>query len=338
MRYRSCCLLSVLRVLDYSRWLMPDSRSSTSRTKPSRPQPRGQGSGKRVTPAPVRPGRRPAVIAVLVAVMVLVAAIVFLTIRGGDGTGQQAGAGMVHVHALGVDPQDGALYAGTHYGLFRVPDQGAATLVADRVQDFMGFTVVGANQYLASGHPGEGQDGPSSLGLIESTDGGQTWRSLSLAGEADFHSLEARHGRVYGLNSMTGGFMVSEDRRTWETRSQTPMADFAVSPEAPEVLLATTQQGVARSADGGRSFEPVPGAPVLLLVSWAEDGTIVGVDPDGAVHSSTDGGLTWQPGGNLGAAPEALTATGDGGVFAAVEGAILYSTDGGRTFTVRYSE
>jgi photosystem II stability/assembly factor-like uncharacterized protein len=270
--------------------------------------------------------------------MVLVAGIVFLTIRGGDGTGQQAGAGMAHVHALGVDPQDGALYAGTHYGLFRVPDQGAATLVADRVQDFMGFTVVGANQYLASGHPGEGQDGPSSLGLIESTDGGQTWRSLSLAGEADFHSLEARHGRVYGLNSMTGAFMVSEDRRTWETRSQTPMADFAVSPEAPEVLLATTQQGVARSADGGRSFEPVPGAPVLLLVSWAEDGTIVGVDPDGAVHSSTDGGLTWQRGGNLGAAPEALTATGDGEVFAAVEGGILYSTDGGRTFTVRYSE
>ena len=29
---------------------------------------------------------------------------------------------------------------------------------------------------------------PSSLGLIESTDGGKTWQQLSLAGEADFHA------------------------------------------------------------------------------------------------------------------------------------------------------
>lgn len=245
---------------------------------------------------------------------------------------------MAHVHALGVDPEDGTLYAGTHYGLFRVPEQGAATLVADRVQDFMGFTVIGPNHYLASGHPGEGQDGPSSLGLIESTDGGQTWASVSLAGEADFHALEARHGQVYGLNSMTGELMVSDDMQSWEIRSQTAMADFAVSPADPDVLLATTEQGLTRSGDGGRSFEPVPGAPVMLLVSWAEDETIIGAEPDGTVHASTDGGRTWEQRGNLGAAPQALTATGAGQVFAAVDAAILVSDDDGGSFTVRYSE
>ena len=245
---------------------------------------------------------------------------------------------MAHVHALGVDPQDGTLYAGTHYGLFRVPEQGAATLVADRVQDFMGFTVIGPSHYLASGHPGEGQDGPSSLGLIESTDGGQTWASVSLSGEADFHALEARHGQVYGLNSMTGELMVSEDMKSWETRSQTAMADFAVSPDDPDVLLATTEQGLTRSEDGGRSFEPVSGAPVMLLVSWAEDGTIIGAEPDGTVHASTDGGQTWEQRGDLGAAPQALTATSAGEVFAAVDGAILVSNDDGETFSVRYSE
>jgi len=126
-----------------------------------------------------------------VTVLAVLAGIVFLALRGGEaGRSDAAGVEVAHVHGLGVDPQDGTLYAGTHHGLIRVPEQGEPTRVADRVQDFMGFTVVGPRHYLASGHPGEGQGGPSSLGLIESTDGGQTWNSVSLAGEADFHVLE----------------------------------------------------------------------------------------------------------------------------------------------------
>jgi photosystem II stability/assembly factor-like uncharacterized protein len=275
-----------------------------------------------------------------IAVLVVLVGVVFLASSGGEdeGAADAAAAEVAHVHGLGVDPQDNTLYAGTHYGLFRLPEQGEATRVADRVQDFMGFTVAGPDHYLASGHPGEGQDGPSSLGLIESTDGGQTWQSLSLAGEADFHSLEARHGRVYGLNSLTGEFMVSKDKQTWDTRSQIPMADFTVSPADPDVLLATTEQGLVRSDDGGRTFQPVQTAPLLQLVSWAEDGTIVGVEPDGTVHASTDDGQTWEQRGSLGAAPHALTATSDSDVFAAVDGAILVSTDGGRSFTVRHQE
>lgn len=273
--------------------------------------------------------------AALVVAVVVIGGIVFFTTRGDDGTGT-ASAGMAHVHGLGVDPKDGALYAGTHYGLFRVSGSGEATLVADRVQDFMGFTVVGPGHFLASGHPGDGQDGPSSLGLIESTDSGQTWQSLSLSGEADFHSLEYRHGMVYGLNSLTGGFMVSQDKQNWETRSQIPMADFAVSPDDPDVVLATTEQGLVRSEDGARNFDLVAAAPILLLVTWAEDGTIVGVEPDGTVHASSDDGQSWQQRGSLDAAPQALTATDAGEVFAAVDGAILASTDGGRSFAVRY--
>ncbi|MDQ3423535.1 MAG: exo-alpha-sialidase [Actinomycetota bacterium] len=310
-----------------------------SRTRASRPRPSGtKSTGRRApAPAPDRSDNRLAVIVgALVAVAVL-AGVAFLVTRGGDEAGSAA-AEVSHVHGLGVDPQDGALYAGTHYGLFRMPEDGAVTRVADRVQDFMGFTVVGAGHFLASGHPGEGQDGPSSLGLIETIDGGQTWQPLSLQGEADFHSLEARHDRVYGLNAMTGEFMVSEDKQTWESRSQIPMADFAVSPEDPDVLLATTEQGLARSDDGGSSFAAVTGAPVLLLVSWAEDGTVIGVDPEGVVHASTDGGQSWEQRGQLDAAPHALTAASDDEVFAAVDGAILASADGGRSFTVRYRE
>lgn len=158
------------------------------------------------------------------------------------------------MHGLGVDPADGALYAATHFGLFRLPADGPeATRVANRYQDTMGFTVVGPNSFLGSGHPDSREDLPPRLGLIESTDGGESWQPLSLAGEADFHTLHAAHGNVYGYEAGSGEFMVSDDRVEWETRSRLAMRDFAVSPTDPDTLLATTERGLARSTDGGRT-------------------------------------------------------------------------------------
>lgn len=273
----------------------------------------------------------------VVIALLMIGVLGFLALRGsGSSDSATGGAELEHVHGLGVDPGDNALYAGTHYGLFRLPEQGQATRIADRVQDFMGFTVAGPDHFLASGHPGEGQDGPSSLGLIESTDGGQTWESLSLAGEADFHALEYRHGQVYGVNSMTGEFMVSAAKKNWETRTDLPMADFAVSFDDPEVILATTEQGLAGSEDGGRSFTLVRGAPPILLVSWADDGTLVGLGPDGTVYVSSDGGEAWEERARLDGSPEALAAVNETEIYAAAGGAVLASTDGGRNFTVRH--
>lgn len=247
-----------------------------------------------------------------------------------DGGGG-ASAEMEHIHGIGVDPEDGAVYAGTHYGLFRIVD-GRATRVADRVQDFMGFTVAGADHFLASGHPGEGQGGPGSVGLIESNDAGETWTELSLSGEADFHALEYRHDRVYGLNSMTGQLLVSADMKSWEELNRTPIADFAVSPTEPDVLVATTEQGLARSTDGGRSFETLTSPPVMLFVSWAADGTLAGVTPDGVVFTAEDPAGEWSKRATLDGQPEALTAQSSSEIYAAANGTVLLSTDGGATF------
>ena len=276
---------------------------------------------------------------VVAAMLVVVAALGYLAFRGGgDGSASGADVEVAHVHGLGVDPADGTLYAGTHNGLIRFPEGGEPSLVADRVQDFMGFTVAGPQHFLASGHPGPGQEGPSSLGLIESTDGGETWERLSLAGEADFHALEYRHGRVYGVNAMTGEFLVSDDKETWETRSTLPMADFAVSPDDPDLVVATTEQGLARSDDGGRSFAPVADAPLMQLVSWADDGSLVGVAPDGTVHASAGDGRPWEERGRLDGPPEALFAATGAEIYAAADGAIVRSADGGEEFTVRHQD
>ena len=252
--------------------------------------------------------------------------------------------GVVHVHGLGVDPADGVLYAATHSGLFRIPETGTAARVANRAQDTMGFSVVGPGRFIGSGHPDPREDDvrPPLLGLIESDDRGQTWDRISLHGEADFHALHAAHGQVYGYDSTSQTFMVTEDREQWERRSQLPMADFAVDPGDPDTVLATTERGVVRSTDGGRSWAAVAAAPVLVVLAWAEQGQLYGVAPDGTVHRSQEGGSTWQARGSAGGPPEAITVDvrdGEERLYVAVaERGILVSTDQGRSFTTRYAE
>lgn len=253
--------------------------------------------------------------------------------------------GLEHVHGLGVDPADGVLYAASHFGLWRIPEGGEATRVANRYQDTMGFTVVGPGTFLASGHPDFRMDPdlPTRLGLVRSTDEGETWQSISLSGEADFHELQAAHGNVYGWDAASGRLLVSADAgRTWETRSTLGLGDLAVSPGDPLTLLATTEAGLVRSGDGGRTWEQVPGAPPLAVVAWPSVESAYGVAADGVVQHSEDGGTTWAPRGTVGGEPEALAVPvlDDGTtVYVAVSGrGILASEDGGVTFAVRYAE
>lgn len=270
--------------------------------------------------------------------LVLAAAVAALTGAGmvawGPGRADPgSSAALGHVHGLGMNPVDGALYAAAHDGLYQLPATGDPIRVAGRVQDVMGFTVAGPDWFLASGHPGPDGDGPAAVGLIESTDAGRTWVTRSLPGEADFHALDISAATVYGYDAASGQLRVSSDGRTWASTPLAGVADLAADPADPNQVLATTAQGVVRSRDRGRTFGAA-GGPVLLLVDWASDGTLIGISPQGLVQSSRNAGRTWQPRGNVGGAPEALTADGDR-LHVAVAGRVLSSTDGGETFTVR---
>lgn len=268
-------------------------------------------------------------VAAAIGIAVVVVVVGVVTLRAQDGGSD--GVHLEHVHGLAIDPADGALYAGTHYGLYRATDDGIDGPIAERIQDFMGFTIVGPGHYLGSGHPGRGQEGPPHVGLIESTDGGESWVTRSLAGEADFHALDFAHEMVYGFNAVRGEFVVSEDMETWEVRSTTPMADFAVSPEDPDTIIATTEAGPAYSSDGGRSFTPIDDAPLMVLVDWAEDGTVVGVGLAGEVYAG-ERPDDLERVGELGDRPEALLVVDEDETYAAAGGRLLVSTDGGATW------
>jgi hypothetical protein len=237
-----------------------------------------------------------------------------------------------HVHAVTRNPADGHVLLATHDGLFRLAP-GASPARVGPVIDLMGFTVAGPRHFYASGHPGPGTDLPNPVGLIESTDGGQTWSVLSRQGRSDFHTLTASAAGIVGYD---GDQLASTaDGRTWQALTPpVPPHAVAATPDG-STLLVSSEQGLARSADRGRTWARVTTPSLMQLVTFADATHAVAVAPDGRIAISADAGATWRPAGSVGGAPHALAArrTTAGSEILAVTGAgLLRSVDDGATF------
>ena len=249
--------------------------------------------------------------------------------------------GPVHVHGLGVDPADGALFVATHTGLFRAAEgQRRARRVAGRHQDTMGFTVVGPQRFLGSGHPDLREKLPPFLGLIESTDGGRSWRAVSLQGKVDFHVLEASGRRIYGYGSdwdtREPRFLASDDGgRSWQ-RLEAPEAliALAISPTHARSLIASGERRVFLSPNGGRAWKHIQ-APTAGLLAWSTSGLFL-VGADGRVWRSADRGSSWQESAAVGGQPAALDFGRDDELLVALhDGTIKRSTDRAGSWTIR---
>ncbi|WP_373995751.1 F510_1955 family glycosylhydrolase [Streptomyces sp. NP160] len=229
----------------------------------------------------------------------------------GEGQPEQAStATWGHVHGLGVDPADGVLYVAAHDGLYRSTSDGVEGPVGQRRQDTMGFTVTGPGTFLGSGHPDTAVDPdlPNPLGLVVSRDSGQSWEQTSLGGQVDFHVLRARGDTVYGWDSISGQLLASDDAgHSWQARSDVAARDLAIDPYDPATVVATTAEGLQRSADGGRTWSVVAPSPLPVVVEWTDGGDLYGVEGDGAVLHSTDAGSSWDRIGDIGGSPEAIT-------------------------------
>ncbi|MFC3689227.1 F510_1955 family glycosylhydrolase [Aquipuribacter hungaricus] len=247
-----------------------------------------------------------------------------------DGAASMSDPGMGHVHGVGVDPAGGDVLAATHTGLFALRDGWAPRRVADRWQDTMAFTVDG-DRLLGSGHPDMRDDLPVHLGLIQSTDSGETWDAISLQGEADLHALSVNGQRVAAWDSVGAALLLSDDGgRTWTTGASlpSPAADLLLQEDGS--LLITTAGGLLHSTDGQavQPFEPPP-PTTLAQVEQTPSSVLVGVDTDGAVWT-LDG--TWTSAGSLPGPPTAFAGVGDGTLVAATEQEVLRSPDAGATW------
>ena len=245
--------------------------------------------------------------------------------------------GVIHIHGLGRNPADDALFIATHTGLFRVGSSDRSLeRVAGLYQDTMGFTVVGPDRFLGSGHPGSIEDDPPFLGLIESRNAGNTWRPISLRGDVDFHVLEAQGKTVYGFGSdwdtRQARFLRSDDAgRTW-TRLAPPEELFglAIDPEDSRVSVALGEQRGWVSRDGGRSWRPlaVPGG----MVTWTRELGLIAVDLGGVVRTASEPTGEWNEVGRLPGAPAALEGVQDELLAATHESQVVSSRDRGKTW------
>ncbi len=253
--------------------------------------------------------------------------------------------GPVHVHGLGIDPADRALFIATHSGLYRVDKSSQkAKRVGGRFQDTMGFTIVGPNRFLGSGHPDltemREQGLPPLLGLIESGDAGGSWESVSLLGEADFHVLRFAGDRVYGYDATNDRLLASADEgKTWnELERPGPLIDLAVDPADPRHLAVSAAsdlgQGLYESRDAGSSWDRI--GDTVGLLAWPTTNRLYILDGRGQTFVTADVGRRVNPLGDIGGQPAAFLAQDAAELYAALhDGTIKQSTDGGTSWTVR---
>jgi photosystem II stability/assembly factor-like uncharacterized protein len=225
----------------------------------------------------------------------------------------------------------------THTGLFRVDSDGSPPVrVADNYQDIMGFTVIGPDRFLGSGHPGSVADDPPFVGLIESRDAGQQWRPVSLRGDVDFHVLEARDRTVYGFGSdfetREARFLRSDDGgRAWDRLAPPePLTGLAIDPGDSRRIVALGERRGYFSRDAGKTWRPLllPGG----LVTWTRELGVVAVDLDGGVRRADDPEGDWEEVGRLDGPPAALDAAGNELLAATHDPRVLTSADGGRSW------
>lgn len=269
-------------------------------------------------------------IAALLTILVAAAPLGVVACGRGEDGGVQARPGIGRAQALAVDPA-GAILVGTDRGLFRVTRRGTLRRVGALERDVTGLAFARDGALLSSGHPAPGQPGPGDLGLERSDNGGLSWRSVSLRGQADLHLLCASGRRVYGLNTTTGTIMAGRDGgHVWETRSTPPgINDLAVDPNAPAALVGSSDSALWRSTDGAETWSRTNGPPGA--VAWLSSGRVVVASVDARLHESRDRGRSWTIVGRVPAPLVALAERRDTLLGLLANGSVVATADrGGR--------
>jgi hypothetical protein len=241
-----------------------------------------------------------------------------------------------HIHGLGLNPGDGALFIATHSGLWRAERGGRrAKRVESSWGDVKGFTVVARNRFLASGHPVQANEVPPDLGLMLSRNAGESWRPMSLYGRADLHIIRSAGSRIYAIDANNGALLSTANAgRRWRILPPpAAVVDLAVHPSTPDHLVAATDSDLRRSTDGGRTWRWIDNRTGAL--AWPAPNRLYVIGPNGTVATSSNAGRSFRVVGKLDQAPVAMT-HGAGRLFAALENASVWeSRDGGRSWRER---
>jgi photosystem II stability/assembly factor-like uncharacterized protein len=243
-----------------------------------------------------------------------------------DDSWHEASRSLTHQHVTSVIARQGVILAGTKHGVFRSEDEGqtwteASTGLTTSHIRWMAYHPDVSDLEFAGTEPAE---------IFVSRDGGDSWRacpevaqlrdqfewSLPYSPEAGCVRGFAFHGSHAYAAVEVGGVLVSDDRgETWRLTEgsdgnpdlEGPPEPFVypdvhsleVHPSSPDFVYAPTGGGFYRSKDGGKTWNLFydcycravwvdPQDPDHLILGPAD-----GVDRNGRIEESRDGGETW---------------------------------------------
>lgn len=234
-----------------------------------------------------------------------------------------------HIHH--VKAVENKVFILTHEGLFELVGKNEMKLVGKDNFDVMGFTALG-KEYVASGHPAQGSKMPNPIGLVKSTDGGLSWKAISLVGKVDFHFLEGSGSELYGADSQSGNLMYSNDSgKTWSTLGANSFTDIAVSPDVPGMAVAIKESELFLTKNAFKSSVKIKNNLKITQVEWRDSGLYA--LSGRSLYKSMNKGKTWVKLSKFKGMPGILSAS-DKLILVTVGSKIYTSSTSGRKFKI----
>ncbi|HDR6310139.1 TPA: VPS10, VPS10 domain protein [Bacillus cereus] len=170
-----------------------------------------------------------------------------------------------HIHGIGFAGNMPGVSIATHSGI-KVYQDGKWFETKTALHDYMGFQAT-KNGFSASGHPERGANLKNPLGLMKSSDGGNTLEKLAFYGESDFHNLAVGYNTeaIYLYNErpnsklQQGFYFSTNNGQDWKNSQLKGLSStihaFSVHPDQASVIALSTKDGVYLSTDYGNTFE-----------------------------------------------------------------------------------
>ncbi|MGN4444217.1 F510_1955 family glycosylhydrolase [Bacillus cereus group sp. MYBK79-1] len=170
-----------------------------------------------------------------------------------------------HIHGIGYAGNMPGVSIATHNGI-KVYQNGKWFETKTELHDYMGFQAT-KNGFFASGHPERGANLKNPLGLMKSSDGGNTLEKLAFYGESDFHNLAVGYNTeaIYLYNErpnsklQQGFYFSTNNGQDWKESKlkglSSTIHSFSVHPDQASVVAVSAKDGVYLSTDYGNTFE-----------------------------------------------------------------------------------
>ncbi|MFF1992741.1 F510_1955 family glycosylhydrolase [Bacillus mycoides] len=189
-----------------------------------------------------------------------------------------------HIHGIGYPGNMPGVSIATHSGI-KVYQNGKWLETTTELHDYMGFQAT-KNGFFASGHPEPGANLKNPLGLMKSSDGGNTLEKLAFYGESDFHNLAIGYTTeaIYLYNErpnsklQQGFYFSTNNGQEWKNSKlkglPSTIHSFSVHPDQSNVVAVSAKDGVYLSTDYGNTFKLFSKSLESTAVTFSDEDVI----------------------------------------------------------------